>query len=47
MQVTIGGLSVGTQYIVTVNVVLRGDHPGPKTTLVISTIGKLMHALYW
>ena len=44
MQVTIGGLNAGTQYIVTVNVVLMGDHPGPKATLVISTTSKLVHA---
>ena len=47
MQVAIGGINAGTLYLVTVNAVLKGDHPGPKTTLVISTIGKLMHALYW
>ena len=44
MQVTIGGLNAGTQYIVTVNVMLMGDHPGPKATLVISTTSKLVHA---
>ena len=47
MQVTIGGLSAGTQYLVTVMVVLKGDRPGPETTLVISTNGKNVHALYW
>ena len=47
VQVIIEGLMAGTQYIVTVEAVLKGDRPGPKTTLVISTTGKLgMHAMY-
>ena len=44
MQVTIEGLNAGTQYIVIVNVVLKGDRPGPETTLVISTTSKLVRA---
>ena len=47
MQVTIERLNAGAQYIVTVNAVLKGDRPGPETTLVISTNGKNVHALYW
>ena len=51
MQVTIERLNAGAQYIVTVNAVLKGDRPGPETTLVISTTqlqdGKLVNALCW
>ena len=45
VQVTIGRLEAGTQYTVVVEVVLTGDHPGPETTLVISTTGKNVYVL--
>ena len=37
VQVTLRGLKLGTQYYVTVLVVLTDDRPGPETTLVVST----------
>lgn len=43
VQVTFRGLVAGTQYRVTVLVVLKNDRPGPATTLIVSTTrGKLV-----
>ena len=39
LQVTFRGLTAGTQYRVTVLVVLKNDRPGPATTLIVSTTG--------
>ena len=37
MQVTLGGLKAGTEYHVTLRVVLKNDTAGPATTFVVST----------
>ena len=37
LQVTLGGLQAGTQYYVTVLLVLEDDSPGPAATFVVST----------
>jgi len=37
VQVTLGGLKAGTQYYVTVLLVLKDDRPGPAATFVVST----------
>ena len=39
VQVTLGGLKAGTQYRVTLQVIIKENHSGPETTFVVSTTG--------